>query len=238
MTTCRIIQVAAAAPNERYMTTNRSIQAAAAAPNERYMTTNRCIHAAAAHPKHVAFVFQGTTQMCSIVRRSKLTPYVKMGRATTFFLAQWQTSSQFHPGCGFEPRRSLSFFPFFFGILASYCFLNFWFAGRCASSAIGLIPSVSWCVRLRLRWWHVEWKLRAPCTARTHSSFTHSLCVSPLHGLSPSPHPTKHTHNVPIVYIACTPMGRWCSLLHDTPLPSCLAAWAEHRNCFCFVLLH
>ncbi|EAN88298.1 hypothetical protein Tc00.1047053508687.57 [Trypanosoma cruzi] len=157
MTTCRIIQVAAAAPNERYMTTNRCIHAAATAPYERYMTTNRGIHAAAAHPKHVAFAFQGTTQMCSIVRRSKLTPYVKMGRATTFFLAQWQTSSQCHPGRGFEPRRSLSFFPFFFfGILVSYCFLNFWFAGRCASSAIALIPSVSWCVRLRLRWWPRE----------------------------------------------------------------------------------
>ncbi|KAF5213675.1 hypothetical protein ECC02_013787 [Trypanosoma cruzi] len=125
MTTCRIIQVAAAAPDERYMTTNRSIHAAAAAPYERYMTTNRGIHAAAAHPKHVAFAFQGTTQMCSIVRRSKLTPCVKMGRATTFFLAQWQTSSQCHPGRGFEPRRSLSFFPFFFfGILVSYCFLT------------------------------------------------------------------------------------------------------------------
>ncbi|EAN95373.1 hypothetical protein Tc00.1047053508777.210 [Trypanosoma cruzi] len=138
MTTCRIIQVAAAAPDERYMTTNRcihaaatapyerymttnrSIHAAAAAPYERYMTTNRGIHAAAAHPKHVAFVFQGTTQMCSIVRRSKLTPYVKMGRATTFFLTQWQTSSQCHPGRGFEPRRSLSFFPFFFW---NSCFL-------------------------------------------------------------------------------------------------------------------
>ncbi|KAF8278637.1 hypothetical protein TcYC6_0010620 [Trypanosoma cruzi] len=106
MTTCRIIQVAAVrpereihdnesmyprcgrrAPYERYMTTNRSIHAAAAAPYERYMTTNRGIHAAAAHPKHVAFAFQGTTQMCSIVRRSKLTPCVKMVRATTFFFS-------------------------------------------------------------------------------------------------------------------------------------------------------
>ncbi|KAF8281930.1 hypothetical protein TcYC6_0042760 [Trypanosoma cruzi] len=121
MTTNRCIHAAATAPYERYMTTNRSIHAAAAAPYERYMTTNRGIHAAAAHPKHVAFVFQGTTQMCSIVRRSKLTPYVKMGRATTFFLAQWQTSSQCHPGRGFEPRRSLSFFPFFF--FWNSCFL-------------------------------------------------------------------------------------------------------------------
>ncbi|KAF5213784.1 hypothetical protein ECC02_013674 [Trypanosoma cruzi] len=171
MTTCRIIQVAAAAPDERYMTTNRCIHAAAtapyeiyddeskylrwvaAAPYERYMTTNRGIHAAAAHPKHVAFVFQGTTQMCSIVRRSNLTPYVKMGRATTFFLAQWQNKLTISSGVRVRAPKKPKFFPFFFGILVSYCFLNFWFAGRCASSAIALIPSVSWCVRLRLRWW-------------------------------------------------------------------------------------
>ncbi|KAF8277851.1 hypothetical protein TcYC6_0002680 [Trypanosoma cruzi] len=50
MTTCRIIQVAAAAPDERYMTTCRIIQVRRSAPNERYMTTNRCIHAAATAP--------------------------------------------------------------------------------------------------------------------------------------------------------------------------------------------
>ncbi|KAF8277852.1 hypothetical protein TcYC6_0002670 [Trypanosoma cruzi] len=58
MTTCRIIQVAAAAPDEtivptapnEIMTTNRCIHAAATAPYERYMTTNRSIHAAAAAP--------------------------------------------------------------------------------------------------------------------------------------------------------------------------------------------
>ncbi|EAN98896.1 hypothetical protein Tc00.1047053510275.255 [Trypanosoma cruzi] len=214
------------------MTTNRCIHAAAAAPYERYMTTNRSIHAAAAHPKHVAFVFQGTTQMCSIVRRSKLTPYVKMGRATTFFLAQWQTSSQCHPGRGFESRRSPSFFLFFFlGILVSYCFLNFWFAGRCASSAIALIPSVSWCVRLLLRWWprESEGESHAP-PAHTLVLLSLSVCVCvPLHGLSPSPHPTKHTHNVPIVYIACAPMhARWCSLLHDTH--RCRPAWLHGRS--------
>ncbi|KAF8289115.1 hypothetical protein TcYC6_0029890 [Trypanosoma cruzi] len=85
MTTNRCIHAAATAPYERYMTTNRSIHAAAAAPYERYMTTNRGIHAAAAHPKHVAFVFQGTTQMCSIVRRSNLTPCENGSRDHIFF---------------------------------------------------------------------------------------------------------------------------------------------------------
>ncbi|KAF8277884.1 hypothetical protein TcYC6_0034110 [Trypanosoma cruzi] len=102
MTTCRIIQVAAVRP-EREIHDNESMYPRCGDgpvreiydDESRYprcgcgpvqdMTTNRGIHAAAAHPKHVAFVFQGTTQMCSIVRRSNLTPYVKMGRATTFF---------------------------------------------------------------------------------------------------------------------------------------------------------
>ncbi|KAF8284515.1 hypothetical protein TcYC6_0035470 [Trypanosoma cruzi] len=107
MTTNRCIHAAATAPYERYMTTNRCIHAAAAAPYERYMTTNRGIHAAAAHPKHVAFVFQGTTQMCSIVRRSNLTPYVKMGRATTFFLAQWQNKLTISSGvAGSSPEEA------------------------------------------------------------------------------------------------------------------------------------
>ncbi|KAF8285284.1 hypothetical protein TcYC6_0008750 [Trypanosoma cruzi] len=121
MTTNRCIHAAATAPYERYMTTNRSIHAAAAAPYERYMTTNRGIHAAAAHPKHVAFVFQGTTQMCSIVRRSNLTPYVKMGRATTFFLAQWQNKLTISSGCGVRAPKSLSFFSFFLNSV-SYAF--------------------------------------------------------------------------------------------------------------------
>ncbi|EAN84226.1 hypothetical protein C3747_110g4 [Trypanosoma cruzi] len=120
MTTNRSIHAAAAAPYERYMTTNRSIHAAAAAPYERYMTTNRCIHAAAAHPKHVAFVFQGTTQMCSIVRRSNLTPYVKMGRATTFFLAQWQNKLTISSGVRVRAPKMPKFFSFFFW---NSCFL-------------------------------------------------------------------------------------------------------------------
>ncbi|KAF5216595.1 ATPase [Trypanosoma cruzi] len=84
-------------------------------------------------------------------------------------------------------------------------------------------------VRLLLRWWPRESEgERAMHRPHTHSSFTHSLCV-PLHGLSPSPHPTKHTHNVPIVYIACTPMhARWCSLLHHTH--RCRPAWLHGRS--------
>ncbi|EAN90334.1 hypothetical protein Tc00.1047053507859.15 [Trypanosoma cruzi] len=102
------------------MTTNRCIHAAATAPYERYMTTNRGIHAAAAHPKHVAFVFQGTTQMCSIVRRSNLTPYVKMGRATTFFLAQWQNKLTISSGVRVRAPKKPKFFSFFFW---NSCFL-------------------------------------------------------------------------------------------------------------------
>ncbi|KAF8280599.1 hypothetical protein TcYC6_0033530 [Trypanosoma cruzi] len=109
MTTNRCIHAAATAPYERYMTTNRSIHAAAAAPYERYMTTNRGIHAAAAHPKPVAFVSRGTTQMCSIVRRSKLSPCVKMGRATHIFFSSVANSSQCHPvirGAGSSPEEA------------------------------------------------------------------------------------------------------------------------------------
>ncbi|KAF5215280.1 hypothetical protein ECC02_012044 [Trypanosoma cruzi] len=204
MITNRCIHAAATAPYERYMTTNRSIHAAAAAPYERYMTTNRGIHAAAAHPKHVAFVFQGTTQMCSIVRRSNLTPYVKMGRATTFFLALWQNKLTISSGVRVRAPKKPKFFPFFFGILVSYCFLNFWFAGRCASSAIALIPSVSWCVRLRLRWWPRESELERRTARNNTLVFTHSLCV-PCTDSRPHLIPRSTIHNVPIVYIACTP---------------------------------
>ncbi|RNC32981.1 hypothetical protein TcCL_Unassigned04365, partial [Trypanosoma cruzi] len=38
-------------------------------------------------------------------------------------------------------------FNYCFLIIVFYCFLNLWFAVRCASSAIVLIPSVPWCVR-------------------------------------------------------------------------------------------
>ncbi|PBJ78361.1 hypothetical protein BCY84_01417 [Trypanosoma cruzi cruzi] len=36
-----------------------------------------------------------------------------------------------------------------------------------------------------------------------------------------------HTHAGPLVL----------SFARHAPLPSCLAAWAEHRNCFCFVFI-
>ncbi|KAF8290391.1 hypothetical protein TcYC6_0027470 [Trypanosoma cruzi] len=107
MTTNRCIHACGlTAPYERYMTTNRSIHAAAAAPYERYMTTNRGIHAAAAHPKHVAFVFQGTTQMCSIVRRSNINTLRENGSRDHIFLAQWANKLTIHPGCGFEPEEA------------------------------------------------------------------------------------------------------------------------------------
>ncbi|ESS62081.1 hypothetical protein TCDM_10272 [Trypanosoma cruzi Dm28c] len=48
-------------------------------------------------------------------------------------------------------------------------------------------------VRLRLRWWPRESECeRAVHRPHTHSSFSLCVCV-PLHGLSSSPHPTKHT---------------------------------------------
>ncbi|KAF8287384.1 hypothetical protein TcYC6_0003110 [Trypanosoma cruzi] len=117
-------QVASVRPErERYMTTKsmyprcgdgpvREIyddeskyHAAAAAPYERYMTTNRGIHAAAAHPQHVAFVFQGTTQMCSIVRRSNLNTLRENGsRDHIFFSSVAKQAHNFIRG-GFEPRR-------------------------------------------------------------------------------------------------------------------------------------
>ncbi|KAF8284737.1 hypothetical protein TcYC6_0003000 [Trypanosoma cruzi] len=103
MTTCRISKLRRSAPNERYMTTNRCIHAAATAQYERYMTTNRSIHAAAAAPYerymttnrgitlrrrtlNMSLSFSRGQRKCArLVRRSNLTPYVKMGRATTFF---------------------------------------------------------------------------------------------------------------------------------------------------------
>ncbi|RNC32285.1 mucin-associated surface protein (MASP) [Trypanosoma cruzi] len=46
---------------------------------------------------------------------------------------------------------------------------------------------------LLLRWWPRESEgERAVHRPHTHSSFSLCVCV-PLHGLSPSPHPTKHT---------------------------------------------
>ncbi|KAF5215886.1 hypothetical protein ECC02_011379 [Trypanosoma cruzi] len=83
-------------------------------------------------------------------------------------------------------------------------------------------------VRLLLRWWPRESEgERAVHRPHTHSSFTHSLCVCvPLHGLSPSPHPTRHTHNVPIVYMhahPCRPVGAlFCTTRTAAVLPGCM----------------
>ncbi|ESS55490.1 hypothetical protein TCDM_13035 [Trypanosoma cruzi Dm28c] len=65
--------------------------------------------------------------------------------------ASW-THSQ---ACALEPWVLFFFFNFFFLFIVFYCFLNLWFAGRCASSAIALIPSVSWCVLLLLGCCHL-----------------------------------------------------------------------------------
>ncbi|RNC52901.1 mucin-associated surface protein (MASP) [Trypanosoma cruzi] len=51
-------------------------------------------------------------------------------------------------------------------------------------------------VRLLLRWWPRESEgERAVHRPHTNSSFSLSVCV-PLHGISPSPQPNKHTHNL------------------------------------------
>ncbi|KAF5216598.1 hypothetical protein ECC02_010604 [Trypanosoma cruzi] len=81
-------------------------------------------------------------------------------------------------------------------------------------------------VRLLLRWWPRESEgERAVHRPHTHSSFPLSVCV-PLHGLSPSPHPTKHTHNVPIVYMhahPCRPVGAlFCTTRTAAVLPGCM----------------
>ncbi|KAF5214550.1 hypothetical protein ECC02_012841 [Trypanosoma cruzi] len=87
-------------------------------------------------------------------------------------------------------------------------------------------------VRLLLRWWPRESEgERAVHRPHTHSSFP--LCVSPC--MDSHPHLTPrsthimcplcicmHTHAGPLVL----------SFAPHAPLPSCLAAWAEHRNCF------
>ncbi|EKF32159.1 hypothetical protein MOQ_003996 [Trypanosoma cruzi marinkellei] len=81
-------------------------------------------------------------------------------------------------------------------------------------------------VRLLLRWWPRESEgERAVHRPHTHSSFSLSVCV-PLHGLSPSPHATMHTHNVPNVYIhahPCRPVGAlFCTTRTAAVLPGCM----------------
>ncbi|KAF5215227.1 hypothetical protein ECC02_012097 [Trypanosoma cruzi] len=95
-------------------------------------------------------------------------------------------------------------------------------------------------LRLLLRWWPRECEgERAVHRPHTHSSFTHSLCVSPCMDFRPHLIPRSthimcplyicmHTHAGPLVL----------SFAPHAPLPSCLAAWAEHRNCFVLFPLH
>ncbi|KAF5219368.1 hypothetical protein ECC02_007605 [Trypanosoma cruzi] len=94
-------------------------------------------------------------------------------------------------------------------------------------------------VRLLLRWWPRESEgERAVHRPHTHSSFTHSLCVSPC--MDSRPHLTpRGTHIMCPLYICMhTHAGPLVlSFARHAPLPSCLAAWAEHRNCFCFVFI-
>ncbi|KAF5217013.1 hypothetical protein ECC02_010165 [Trypanosoma cruzi] len=90
----------------------------------------------------------------------------------------------------------------------------------------------------RLLWWPRESEgERAMHRPHTHSSFSHSLCVSPCMDSRPHLIPRgthimcplyicMHTHACPLVL----------SFARHAPLPSCLAVWAEHCNCFCFVL--
>ncbi|KAF5217031.1 hypothetical protein ECC02_010128 [Trypanosoma cruzi] len=89
-------------------------------------------------------------------------------------------------------------------------------------------------VRLLLRWWPRESEgERAVHRPHTHSSFTHSLCVSPC--MDSRPHLTpRGTHIMCPLYICMhTHAGPLVlSFARHAPLPSCLAAWAEHRNSF------
>ncbi|KAF5217483.1 hypothetical protein ECC02_009661 [Trypanosoma cruzi] len=90
------------------------------------------------------------------------------------------------------------------------------------------------CLRLLLRWWPRESEgERAVHRPHTHSSFTHSLCVSPC--MDSRPHLTpRSTHIMCPLYICMhTHAGPLVlSFARHAPLPSCLAAWTEHRNCF------
>ncbi|KAF8287397.1 hypothetical protein TcYC6_0010610 [Trypanosoma cruzi] len=153
MTTCRIIQVAAAAPDERYMTTCRIIQVAAVRP-EREIHDNESMYPRCGdgpvreiyddeskysrcgcgpvreiyddesrYPRcggapiydslrrypvaQMSLSFPGATQMCSIVRRSNLTPYVKMGRANhIFFSSVAKQAHNFIRGAGSSPEEA------------------------------------------------------------------------------------------------------------------------------------
>ncbi|KAF8289627.1 hypothetical protein TcYC6_0020090 [Trypanosoma cruzi] len=143
MTTNRCIHAAATAPYERYMTTNRSIHAAAAAPYERYMTTNR-VSTLRRRTLNMSLSFSGDNANVLDCSKIELNTLRENGSRDHIFFSSVAKQAHNSPGRGSSPKKP-KFFSFFFGILVSYCFLNFWFAGRCASSAIALIPSVSWC---------------------------------------------------------------------------------------------
>ncbi|KAF5220164.1 hypothetical protein ECC02_006839 [Trypanosoma cruzi] len=89
-------------------------------------------------------------------------------------------------------------------------------------------------LRVRLRWWLRESEgERAMHRPHTHSFFSLSLCVSPC--MDSRPHLTpRSTHIMCPLYICMhTHAGPLVlSFAPHAPLPSCLAAWAEHRNCF------
>ncbi|KAF5216093.1 hypothetical protein ECC02_011166 [Trypanosoma cruzi] len=95
------------------------------------------------------------------------------------------------------------------------------------------------CVRLRVLWWPRESEgERAVHRPHTHSSYTHSLCVSPC--MDSRPHLTPRCTRImcPLYICMHTHAGPlMLSFARHAPLPSCLAAWAEHRNCFCFVFI-
>ncbi|EKG00405.1 hypothetical protein TCSYLVIO_008652, partial [Trypanosoma cruzi] len=78
-----------------------------------------------------------------------------------------------------------------------------------------------------------------PCTARTHTRLLSlSLCVCPLAWTLALTSPTRHTIMCPLYICMHTHAGPLVlSFARHAPLPSCLAAWAEHRNCFCFVFI-
>ncbi|KAF5218366.1 hypothetical protein ECC02_008739 [Trypanosoma cruzi] len=91
---------------------------------------------------------------------------------------------------------------------------------------------------LLLLWPHESEGERAMHRPHTHSSFTHSLCVFPCMDSRPHLIP-RSTHIMCPLYIClhahAGPLV--LSFARHAPLPSCLAAWAEHRNCFCFVFI-
>ncbi|EAN98215.1 hypothetical protein, conserved [Trypanosoma cruzi] len=94
------------------------------------------------------------------------------------------------------------------------------------------------CVRLLLRCPRESECERAVHRPHTHSSFSLCVCVSLAWTLAlTSPH-EAHTIMCPLYICMHTHAGPLVlSFARHAPLPSCLAAWAEHRNCFYFVCI-